>query len=67
MSFDINLNNITSILILLLPVYLIIAMKKFYGQSIAKVILKFLAVSFLYNIVFFIVVGYATLNAINIL
>ena len=67
LGFNAKIGGIVSISILLVPVYLIIAMKKFYGQSIVKVILKFFVVSFLYNIVFFVVVTYATLYAINIL
>lgn len=67
MSFSANLNWITAILFFSIPVYFIIAMKKFYGQNIGKVILKFLAVSFMYNIVFWIVVIAASLNAINLI
>jgi len=65
--FDSNLQTVNSILLLLVPVYFIIAMKKFYGQSILKVILKFFAVSFLYNIVFFAVILVAALNAIGVI
>ena len=66
-AIDIKLNGVTTLFIFSVPVYIIIAVKRFYRQSAGKVILKFFAVSFLYNIVFFIVVVYATLNAINIL
>lgn len=65
--FNIKPGGVATVLALAAPVYLVIAMKKFYGQSVGKVILKFLAISFLYNIVFFVVVTLATLNAINIL
>ena len=67
MTIDAKLSGITAVLILATPVYLIVAMKKFYGQSVGKVIGKFLAISFLYNIIFLVVVTLATLNAINIL
>lgn len=67
MTIDAKLGGITAVLILATPVYLIVAMKKFYGQSVGKVIGKFLAISFLYNIIFLVVVTLATLNAINIL
>ena len=62
-----NLKTVSSTLILLVPVYFILAMKRFYGQNIGKVILKFFVVSFLYNIVFILVVGTAILNALNII
>ena len=67
MTIDAKLGGITTVMVFATPVYLIIAMKKFYGQSVGKVILKFLAISFLYNIIFLVVVTLATLNAINIL
>lgn len=62
-----NIEWLTSILILAIPIYLVIAMKKFYGQSFGKVFLKFLVVSFLYNICFLFLVIYASLDAINII
>jgi hypothetical protein len=67
MTFSGNIETITSILVLVIPVYFIIAMKKFYGQGIGKVILKFFAVSFLYNFIFLIVVLGAALNALNLI
>lgn len=63
---DINLKTYTSVLILFIPVYFILALKKFYGQSYGKVFLKFIVVSFLYNIIFFIAVGYVFLSALSI-
>ena len=63
--FTNNLGGISIVLILTIPIYFIIALKKFYGQSIVKVILKFLSVSFLYNIIFWIVVGFVIWNAFS--
>lgn len=75
MTFIIGLNllfenipgAISGLLILSIPIYIIIAIKKFYGQSLGKVVLKFFALSFIYNIVFFTVILLASLNAINAL
>lgn len=64
--FDSNLGTIISILLLIVPVYFIIAMKMFYGQSIVKVVVKFFTVSFLYNIIFITVLTVAILNALGI-
>ncbi|WP_167605948.1 DUF3667 domain-containing protein [Maribellus sediminis] len=66
MSFGTKVTLISTILFLSVPLYFIIAMKKFYGQSVGKAIMKFFAVSFMYNIVFWIIVIYASLNAINL-
>ncbi|WP_372650645.1 DUF3667 domain-containing protein [Draconibacterium sp.] len=65
--FDKDIANVSGILFLSVPVYIIIALKKFYGQSIGKVVLKFFALSFIYNIVFFTVILLASLDAINLL
>ena len=62
-----NLSIINAILMFSVPVYFILALKKFYGQSYGKVILKFFAVSFLYNIIFFFVVGFVFLRALSII
>ena len=75
MTFIIGLNllfenipgSISAVLILSIPIYIIIAIKKFYGQSLGKVVLKFFALSFIYNIVFFTVILLASLDAINVL
>lgn len=61
-----NLETITSIIVFVLPVYTVIAMKRFYQQSVRKTIFKFLVVSFFYNIIFLLVVVGAILNALNI-
>ena len=65
--FDKDIANVSGILFLSVPVYIIIAIKKFYGQSLGKVVLKFFALSFIYNIVFFTVILLASLDAINVL
>jgi len=48
--FDSDLSVIYGLLIFSFPVYFILAIKKFYGQSWGKVVLKFLGVSLIYNI-----------------
>ena len=63
----VNLEIVSTILLFSVPVYFILALKKFYGQSFGKVILKFLAISFLYNIIFFFAVGFVFLNALSII
>ncbi|WP_319482127.1 DUF3667 domain-containing protein [uncultured Draconibacterium sp.] len=75
MTFIIGLNllfenipgSISAVLILSIPIYIIIAIKKFYGQSLGKVVLKFFTLSFIYNIIFFTVILLASLDAINVL
>lgn len=66
MSIPGNLGTATSLLIFTVPIYLIIAMKRFYRQGIRKTILKFMVLSFLYNIVFLVLVVGAVLNALNL-
>lgn len=65
--FEHNTAGVTLFLLLIIPVYFIIALKKFYGQGIGKVILKFLGISFLYNIVLAVAVGLVFLNALSII
>ncbi len=67
MTYGGNLKIATTILTFSVPVYMIIAIKKFYGQGVGKSILKFLTVSFLYNIIFLIVIVAAVVNALNII
>lgn len=62
-----NIEILTIALILLIPVYFMIALKKFYGQSIGKVFLKSITVSFLYNTIFWMVVVFVFLNALSII
>lgn len=65
--FDADLQYVISLLLLSVPVYFIMAMKKFYGQNLAKVIIKFFTVSFIYNAVFVTVITLAVLNAIGLI
>jgi hypothetical protein len=48
-----------------IPVYFVIALKRFYGQKLGEVILKFMAISFLYNFIFWIIVGFVFLKGIS--
>ena len=65
--FKENLGIITALIFLSTPIYFIIALKKFYEQSVIKVIFKSIAISFLYNIVFWVVVIFVSLNALSII
>lgn len=65
--FEKNTAGITFILLLTIPFYFFIAIKKFYGQEIGKVIMKFLGISVLYNIVLGLTIGVVFLNALNII
>jgi hypothetical protein len=67
MLFAGNLEVVSTILLFLIPVYFIIALKRFYGQKPGKVILKFFVISFLYNLIFFVVLVAAILNALSII
>ena len=64
---NVNLKIFTTILFFFIPVYFILALKRFYGQSYGKIFLKFIVVSFIYNIIFFIAVGYVFLSALSII
>lgn len=66
MVFKGNLNLLSTILVLSIPVYSIIAMKKFYGQTIGKVVVKFISISILYNIIFWFTVVIVFLNALSV-
>lgn len=66
MIFDSGPVWIILVLLISIPVYLIIALKKFYRQGMGKVILKFLGISFLYNFIFLVTVGVVFFNALNI-
>lgn len=48
--FDEGTGTIISVLVFSVPVYFILALHKFYGQSWGKVILKFLGISLIYNV-----------------
>ena len=62
-----NMQSISTLLMLSVPVYFVIALKKFYGQSWRKSILKFFATSFIYNIIFLTIMVLVFLNALSIL
>lgn len=66
MSLNVDLEVVSSLIVFAIPIYLIIAMKKFYGQRIVKVLVKFVVVSFLYNISFLALVVFAILNALSV-
>lgn len=67
MVFSGNLKIFTTVLMFSIPIYFMIALKKFYGQSFRKVFMKFLAVSFLYNTIFWVIVVFVFLNALSII
>jgi hypothetical protein len=54
--FDSGISVISTILMLTIPVYLVIALRKFYGGSYNKTIVKFMVISFLYLITLLIAV-----------
>jgi len=62
-----NLETFSSILLFTFPVYFVLALKNFYGQGTGKIILKFIGISLVYNVVFFVVVGIVILNALSII
>jgi hypothetical protein len=57
---------ITFILFLAIPLYFILALKNFYTQNIGKILVKFLGISLLYNIVFWIAVGFVLTSALSL-
>lgn len=64
--FNGDLSLITSLLLLSVPIYFVVALKKFYGQKTGKVIMKFILISFFYNIIFVFTVGIVFLNALRL-
>jgi len=50
----------------MIPLYFVMALKKFYGQQVGKTLLKFVGISFIYNFIFWIVVGIVFFKALNI-
>lgn len=67
LMFNGNLETITSILLFTIPVYFVLALKRFYGQGTGKVIVKFIGVSMVYNVVFIFILGFVILNALSII
>ncbi|MGE0018869.1 MAG: DUF3667 domain-containing protein [Draconibacterium sp.] len=55
------------IVLLTIPVYLIIAMKNFFGQRILAVLPRFVGVTVLYNLVFIFVLLFVVLNAMRVI
>lgn len=64
---QVDIEPITAILLLTVPVYFIFALKRFYGQSYFKVFLKFLMVSFIYNFILLFALGFVFLDALRII
>ncbi len=70
-SLQLMFNDIPSFISLFfvstLPVYFIVALKKFYDQNIIKVILKFFGITMMYSLLFWLVVGGVFLRALSII
>jgi len=64
--FNKSLTLFTMFLICMIPLYFVMALKKFYGQQVGKTLLKFVGISFIYNFIFWIVVGIVFFKALNI-
>lgn len=64
--FESGTTVINLAMILSFPVYFILAMKKFYGQSWGKVTLKFLGVSVIYNTMFWAAVIFVFAKSISL-
>lgn len=64
--FESGSSAVGGILLLSFPVYFIIALHKFYGQSYLKSILKFVVISLVYNVVLFSVVLFVFLKSLQI-
>lgn len=57
----------SGILALTFPVYLIVSLRKFYGQSLTKTFFKFLGISVIYNVVLWSAVMFVFLKSIAII
>jgi len=64
--FDSGIATLSSVLLATFPVYLIVAMYKFYGQSIVKVFAKFLLISMVYNMVLLAVFAYVFVKSFGL-
>jgi len=49
------------------PLYILLALKNFYGQGTGKVILKFVGIALIYSIFFWLAVGLVITNTLNII
>lgn len=65
MIFEGSLGLISLILLFTIPIYLLLALKRFYGQGIGKLLLKFAGISVIYNLIFWAAVGLVFFNALN--
>lgn len=65
--FNSNSGWLISAMLLTIPIYLVIAMKNFYGQKVLLVLPRFIGVTILYNIIFFVVLLLVVLNAMLII
>jgi hypothetical protein len=63
--FNRNLESVTSLLVLSIPLYLALALKRFYGQGYGKVIVKTIGITLIYNLVAIGIVIFAVLKALN--
>nr|WP_282189182.1 DUF3667 domain-containing protein [Maribellus sp. YY47] len=66
LTLSVNFGIVTLILSLTFPIYTIIAMKKFYGQGIGKVVAKFVGMSFIYNTIFLGIFLFVIVEALNL-
>lgn len=64
--FAVSFSWINAILIFSFPVYVILSLRKFYGQSFGKVILKFLGISLIYNAILWSSVMFVFLRTLDI-
>jgi hypothetical protein len=55
------------LLLFTIPVYLLLALKRFYRQGIGKLILKFAGISVIYNLIFWVAVGVVFFNALKLI
>lgn len=64
--FESGTDLISLLLLIAFPVYFILALRKFYRQSWGKTIFKFLAISFVYNIVLLTTAGIVIAKALGL-
>ncbi len=58
---------ISAIFLLSVPLYILLALKNFYGQGTGKVILKFFGIGLVYSIFFWLAAGLVIINTLNII
>lgn len=64
--FDRSIPFFNAILIFTIPVYFILALKKYYGQNYPKVILKSIGITFIYNLIACAIVLVVIIKALDI-